>query len=108
MIAWALVLVAGLLEIVFATALKASRNFTRLVPTVTFVAASAASLALLSVAVRSLPIGSAYAVWTGVGAAGTAIIGMLVLGEPRRAGRIIAIAAIVVGVVGLQLTGSGH
>ncbi|CAA9559386.1 MAG: Quaternary ammonium compound-resistance protein SugE [uncultured Thermomicrobiales bacterium] len=108
MIAWSLVVVAGLFEIAFATALKASANFTRVVPTITFIVCSVISLGLLSVAVRSLPIGSAYAVWTGVGAAGTALIGMFVLGEPKRAIRILSIAAIVVGVVGLQLTGSGH
>ena len=108
MIPWLLVVLAGLFEIAFATALKASHNFTRLVPTVTFIVCSVISLGLLSVAVRTLPIGSAYAVWTGIGAAGTALIGMFVLGEPKRALRILSIAAIVVGVVGLQATGSGH
>ncbi len=106
--AWALVLIAGLLEIAFATALKASDGFRRLWPTVTFITCAALSLGLLSVATRTLPIGSAYAVWTGVGAAGTAIIGMLFLGETRNAGRLLAIAAIVAGVIGLQLTGGGH
>jgi quaternary ammonium compound-resistance protein SugE len=105
---WLLVLLAGLLEIAFATALKASRNFTRLLPTIGFIASAALSLTLLSIAVRTLPIGSAYAVWTGVGAAGTAIIGMVFLGEPRKVSRAIAIGAIVVGVIGLQLTGSVH
>ena len=106
--AWVLVVLAGLFEIAFATALKASHNFTRLVPTIAFIASSILSFSLLSYAVRTLPIGSAYAVWTGVGAAGTALIGMLILGEPKRMIRILSIAAIVIGVVGLQATGSGH
>ncbi|HEV2527406.1 MAG TPA: multidrug efflux SMR transporter [Thermomicrobiales bacterium] len=102
--AWTLVIIAGLFEIVFATALKASNGFRRLWPTVTFIVCSALSLGLLSVASRTLPIGSAYAVWTGVGAAGTAIVGMLFLGETRNPARLLAIAAIVTGVIGLQLT----
>ena len=105
---WLLVILAGLFEIAFAMSLKASDNFRRLIPTIAFLVSSTASFSLLAYAVRTLPIGSAYAVWTGVGAAGTALIGMLVLGEPRRAVRILSITAIVIGVIGLQATGSGH
>ena len=105
---WILVLIAGLFEIAFATALKASDGFRRLWPTLTFIACAACSLALLSTATRTLPIGSAYAVWTGIGAAGTAVIGMVVLGEARSAIRLVAIGAIIAGVIGLQLTSGGH
>lgn len=105
---WFLVILAGLFEIAFAMSLKASNNFKRVIPTIAFLVSAATSFGLLAYAVQTLPIGSAYAVWTGVGAAGTALIGMLVLGEPKRAVRIISIAAIVIGVIGLQATGSSH
>lgn len=105
--AWLLLFVAGLLEIGFALSLKASDGFSRLLPSVLFVAFAIASLVLLNLALKSLPIGTAYAVWTGIGAAGTAALGMLVLGEPVVASRIGFIGLIVAGVIGLQLTG-GH
>lgn len=105
--AWALVIVAGLLEVGFAAALKQSDGFTEPVPTVLFFVLGAASFILLSRALRSLPIGSAYAVWTGIGGAGTAIVGMVFLSEPVEIIRLVSIALIVSGVVGLQLAG-GH
>lgn len=105
--AWLVLFVAGLLEVGFAVALKASDGFSRLWPTVLFVICALASLGLLNQAVKSLPIGTAYAVWTGIGAAGTALVGMLVFGESAQASRLVCIGLIVAGVVGLQLTG-GH
>ncbi len=105
--AWLYLIVAGLLETVFAVSLKQSQGFTRLWPSLVFLAASLGSFYLLSQAVRTLPIGTAYAVWTGIGAAGTAIVGIVLLGEPRDLLRLLAIALIVLGVVGLQLAG-GH
>ncbi len=105
--AWLYLIVAGLLETVFAVSLKQSQGFTRLWPSLVFLAASFGSFYLLSQAVRTLPIGTAYAVWTGIGAAGTAIVGIVLLGEPRDLLRLLAIALIVLGVVGLQLAG-GH
>ncbi len=105
--AWLYLIVAGLLETVFAVSLKQSQGFTRLWPSLVFLAASRGSFYLLSQAVRTLPIGTAYAVWTGIGAAGTAIVGIVLLGEPRDLLRLLAIALIVLGVVGLQLAG-GH
>lgn len=102
--AWVLLLAAGVLEIGFALALKASDGFTRLGPSLLFLAFGAASLGLLALAVRDLPIGTAYAVWTGIGAAGTAIVGIAFLGEPGEAARLACIALIVAAVVGLQLT----
>lgn len=106
--AWLLVVVAGLLETGFAVSLKASEGFSKWLPTVSFAICAVASFALLSTALRDLPVGPAYAVWTGIGAAGTATIGLLFLGEPRDALRLGSIALIIAGVVGLQLAGSGH
>jgi quaternary ammonium compound-resistance protein SugE len=106
--AWVLVIVAGALEVGFAVALKASDGFSRLVPSVVFVVCAALSFTLLNLALRELPIGTAYAVWTGIGAAGTALVGMVFLGDPVTALRIGSIALIVVAVVGLQLAGGGH
>ena len=101
--AWIYLAVAGLLEIVFAYGLKTAAGFTRLWPSVLTVVAAAASLYLLSRALRTIPIGTGYAVWTGIGAAGTAIVGMMVLGESRSAARLASIVLILVGVIGLRV-----
>jgi quaternary ammonium compound-resistance protein SugE len=105
--AWLLLVVAGLLETAWAIALKQSAGFSKLLPSVLFVVLGVASLVLLALALRSLPVGTAYAVWTGIGAAGTAILGIVLLGEPAQALRLASIALIVAGVVGLNLAG-GH
>jgi quaternary ammonium compound-resistance protein SugE len=105
-VAWLLLVVAGLLEIGFALSLKGSDGFTRLWPSLLFVGFGAASLGLLNLAVRDLPIGTAYAVWTGIGAAGTALVGVAFLGEPGDVARLACIGLIVAAVVGLQLTGT--
>ena len=102
--AWILLLLAGLLEIGWAIGLKLTEGFTRPVPTVLTVAAIAGSMALLGLAARSLPIGTAYAVWVGIGAAGTAILGIALLGEPASAARIAFLALLVVAVAGLKVT----
>lgn len=104
--AWIHLTVAGLLEIVFAYGLKTAQGMTRLWPSVLTIVAAAASLYLLSRALRTIPIGTGYAVWTGIGAAGTAIVGMLWLGEPRTVARLACIALILVGVVGLRVFAS--
>ena len=104
--AWFLVIVAGLFETVFAVSLKLSDGFSKLWWSLAFVAAAAASFGLLSYALRSLPVGSAYAVWTGIGAAGTAIVGMIFLRDPVTTLRLVSIALIVGGVVGLNLSSS--
>jgi quaternary ammonium compound-resistance protein SugE len=104
--AWLLLVVAGLLETAWAIALKESAGFSKLVPSVLFVVLGIASLALLAVALRSLPVGTAYAVWTGIGAAGTAILGIVLLGESAQALRLASIGLIVAGVIGLNLSGS--
>lgn len=105
--AWIWLLLAGLLEIAWAVGLKHTAGFTRLWPSVATVAAMAASFALLSAALKTLPMGTAYGVWTGIGAAGTAVFGMLFLGEPRDVARIGCLALIVAGVVGLKLVSRG-
>lgn len=104
--AWLLLVVAGVLEIGFALSLKQSDGFTRLWPSLLFVGFAASSLGLLNLAVRELPIGTAYAVWTGIGAAGTALVGIAFLGEPGDVARLACIGLIVAAVVGLQLTGA--
>ena len=101
--AWIYLGVAGLLEIAFAYGLKTAAGFTRLWPSVLTVVAAAASLYLLSRALRTIPIGTGYAVWTGIGAAGTAIVGMVVLGESRAAARLLSIGLILIGVIGLRV-----
>ena len=105
--AWVLVVVAGLLEIGFALSLKQSDGFSRLWPSLAFAAFGLGSFLLLSWSLRSLPVGTAYAVWTGIGAAGTAVVGILVLGESAATLKLLSIVLIVAGVVGLQLTSDG-
>lgn len=104
--AWALIIIAGLLETGFAVALKMSENFSRLVPTVLFLVFAGASFTLLSIGLRTLPVGPAYAVWTGIGAVGTAIYGMVLLDESTQVLKLVSIALVVAGVVGLQLSSS--
>jgi len=106
--AWVLLGLAGLLEVGFAVALSFSDGFRRPVPTVVFLICAAASLILLNLAVRDLPIGTAYAVWTGIGAAGTALVGIVALGESTSPVRLACIALIVAAAAGLQLSGGGH
>ncbi len=101
--AWALLVAAGLLEIGWAIGLKYTDGFTRLWPSVWTIAAMAASMYLLALAARTLPIGTAYAVWVGIGAAGALILGMAMLGEPRTLARAACVGLIVAGVVGLKL-----
>jgi quaternary ammonium compound-resistance protein SugE len=101
--AWALLGVAGILEIAFAFAMKWSDGFTRLTPGLFTIATGLSSVFLLSYALRTLPVGTGYAVWTGIGAAGTAILGILVLGDSAAPLRILCIALILAGVIGLRL-----
>lgn len=100
---WVFLLVAAGLEVGWAIGLKYTQGFTRLWPSVATIGAMAISLYLLALAARELPIGTAYAVWTGIGAVGTAALGMVLLGEPATAGRIACIAMIVAGVAGLKV-----
>ena len=102
--AWILLFVAGLLEVGWAVGLKLSEGFSRLWPSVLTLAAMAASIGLLGLALRTLPVGTAYAVWTGIGAVGTAAFGMLVLGEPATAMKIGGVALIAAGIALLKLS----
>jgi quaternary ammonium compound-resistance protein SugE len=101
--AWLLIVIAGVFEIAWAVGLKYSDGFSRLVPSVLTVAAMAASIVCLGIAVKSLPVGTAYAVWTGIGAAGTAVLGMYLFEEPATLLRLGSIALVVAGIVGLRL-----
>lgn len=101
--AWALLVVAGLLEVGWAIGLKYTEGFTRLWPSTFTIAAMVASVVLLGIAMKSLPVGTSYAVWVGVGAVGTAILGMVLFGEPATAGRLASLGLIVAGIVGLKL-----
>jgi quaternary ammonium compound-resistance protein SugE len=101
--AWTWLVIAGLLEVAWAIGLKYTDGWTRLWPSVATLALLAASMYGLAVAARTLPIGTAYAVWTGIGAAGTAVLGMALLGEPRTAWRVASLALILLGVAGLKL-----
>lgn len=105
--AWVLLCAAGVIEIAFAFCLKWSEGFTRLVPGLLTAAAGLSSVFLLSFSLRTLPIGTGYAVWTGIGAAGTAILGMAVLGDSAAPVRIFCIGLIVAGVIGLRLVPGG-
>lgn len=100
---WIILVCAGLLEIAMAISLKEAEGFTKPLWSAAMVASGLASFGLLSVALKTLPVGTAYAVWTGIGAAGTAIIGVAFRDEPATAGRLLAIGAIVAGVIGLKL-----
>lgn len=104
--AWLLLLIAGLFEIGMALSLKASDGFSQLRPALAFGVFSLLSFGLLATALRDLPVGTAYAVWTGIGAAGTALLGMALLGDSASPARLGCIALIVAGVVGLRVVGT--
>ena len=101
--AWLLLLIAGLLEVGWAVGLKYTEGFTRLVPSVLTLVSMTASVGMLGLALKTLPMGTAYAVWTGIGAVGTAILGIVLFGDPAGAARIACITLIVTGIVGLKL-----
>lgn len=102
--AWLILIIAGLFEVIWAVGLKYTDGFSRLWPTVGTLAAMAVSVFLLSVAMRTLPVGTAYAVWTGIGALGAVLVGMFLLGDPVTPARIFCLALILSGVIGLKLT----
>jgi quaternary ammonium compound-resistance protein SugE len=101
--AWLILVLAGIFEIGWAIGLKYSEGFTRLWPSVGTAAAMIVSLGLLGIAMRSLPVGTAYAVWVGVGAVGTVILGIALFGEPANTARLISVALILAGIIGLKL-----
>ncbi|MFC0242521.1 quaternary ammonium compound efflux SMR transporter SugE [Rhodopseudomonas telluris] len=103
--AWFYLFVAGLMEIGWALGLKYTEGFTRLVPTALTVAAMVASITLLGLALKTLPIGTAYAIWSGIGAVGTAALGIALFGDPATLGRLACIGLIVAGIIGLKMVG---
>lgn len=103
--AWLFLTLAGLLEIVWAIGLKYTDGFSRLWPSIGTVAAMVASVLLLALAMKTLPVGTAYAVWTGIGAIGTAVLGIMLFNEPATAARLLCLTLIVAGIVGLKLFG---
>lgn len=100
--AWGILVIAGLFEVAWASGLKATHGFTRLGPSIFTLVTLAISMILLATALRSIPVGTGYAVWTGIGAVGTAILGMMLFGDPVTPGRIGFLAMIVLGIVGLK------
>ncbi len=107
--AWLLLIVAGLLEVVWSVGLKYTHGFTRLVPSLVVGLAIATSMWLLAVAARTLPIGTAYAVWVGIGALGAAVLGMVLFDEPVSPARLFFLGLLLVAIIGLKVTsGAGH
>jgi len=102
---WFMLVLAGLLEVVWAIGLKYTEGFTRFWPSVGTAVAMIGSVVLLALAMKSLPVGTAYAVWVGIGAVGTVILGMMLFSEPANAARMISVALIVAGIIGLKLAG---
>ena len=100
---WILLIIAGCFEVGWAVGLKYTEGFTRIVPSVLTIGAMLVSVALLGLALRDLPVGTGYAVWTGIGTVGAAILGMVLFNDPATAGRILSIGLIVCGIVGLKL-----
>ena len=106
--AWFILFIAGLFEIGWAVGLKFTEGFSRPIPTILTGVSLVASMGLLGWAVKSLPLGTAYAVWTGIGAVGTAMVGILLFKEPATAGRLVCLALIVSGILGLKLFTPAH
>ncbi|MCP6763256.1 MAG: quaternary ammonium compound efflux SMR transporter SugE [Fischerella sp. CENA71] len=104
--AWIYLVIAGLLEMGWAIGLKYTQGFTKLVPSIATVSCMVVSFVFLSIALRTLPVGTAYAVWTGIGAAGTALLGVILLGESAEFRRFFCIGLIIAGVLGLRLVSS--
>jgi len=104
--AWVILFIAGLLEMVWALLLKQSAGFSKPIPTIGFFVSLLLSMFLLAQSLRTLPVGTAYAVWTGIGAAGTAIVGMIWLGESRDVLKLVSLVMLIAGIVGLRVTGS--
>ena len=104
--AWVVLFIAGLFEIGWAIGLKYTQGFTKPLPSIATLAAMAMSVFLLSQALKTIPVGTGYAVWTGIGAVGTVILGMVFLGEPREIARIVCLLLILIGIVGLKVVSS--
>ena len=101
--AWIILVLAGLFEVGWAIGLKYTEGFTRLWPTIWTILSMVISLWLLGIAMKEFPVGTAYSIWVGVGAVGTVILGIVLFGEPANAARLISVALIIVGIIGLKL-----
>jgi quaternary ammonium compound-resistance protein SugE len=106
--AWIFLVIAGIFEVVWAIGLKYTEGFTKLIPSLITLAGMAISFYFLSMAVKTLPIGTAYAIWTGIGAAGAVILGMILFGEPRNLLRLMFVAFILIGIIGLKATSGSN
>ncbi|HEY9899557.1 MAG TPA: quaternary ammonium compound efflux SMR transporter SugE [Pantanalinema sp.] len=106
--AWAWLLIAGICEIVWATGLKYTEGFSKLWPSVGTVIVMIASFVFLAQAMKQLPLGTAYTVWTGIGAVGTVLVGIFLLGESRDPLRLLFVALIIAGIIGVKMTGNAH
>ncbi len=106
--AWFLLIIAGLLEVAWASSMKSTEGFTRLWPTLFFLVTLTASMVLLGIAVKTIPTGTGYAVWTGIGAIGTVLVGILVFNEPATLARLLCLGLILGGIVGLKVVSGGH
>ncbi|MBA4542417.1 MULTISPECIES: quaternary ammonium compound efflux SMR transporter SugE [Thermoactinomyces] len=102
--AWLYLLIAGIFEVVWAIGMKYTQGFTRLIPSLITIAGMVLSITFLSLATKTLPIGTAYAVWTGIGALGAILLGMILFNEPRDPGRLLFLSLILIGIIGLKLT----
>ena len=102
--AWAILILAGLFEVIWAYSMKMSDGFTRLLPSVITIVFMVLSVILLSISMRSLPLGTAYTVWTGIGALGSVIVGIILFKEPVTAGRLIFAALLLIGIIDLKIT----
>ena len=106
--AWIFLMIAGIFEVIWAIGLKYTEGFTKLYPSIVTVVGMAISFYFLSMAVKTLPIGTAYAIWTGIGALGAVILGMILFGEPRNFLRLMFVAFILVGIIGLKATSGSN
>lgn len=106
--AWVFLIIAGIFEVVWAIGLKYTEGFTKMLPSVITVVGMAISFYFLSMAVKTLPIGTAYAIWTGIGAAGAVILGIILFGEPRGILRLMFVAFILIGIIGLKATSGSN
>jgi quaternary ammonium compound-resistance protein SugE len=104
--AWGLLLLAGLFEVGWAIGLKFTQGFTRALPTALTLASMAVSLGLLGLALKTLPLGTAYAIWTGIGTVGTVVLGILLFGETASVARLVCVALIIAGIAGLKIIGA--
>ncbi len=104
---WVYLVLAGVMEIGFTTCLKLSESFTKLWPSVAFMVCALSSLGLLTLAMKTIPLGTAYAVWTGIGAFGTAIVGIVFYGDPHDVSRLIFLTTLIVSIIGLRLVSGG-